>query len=62
MQEKILYTVEEIMELFKISKNTAYRLIKSEGFPHTYVGRRLYVRKTALENWLRQQEGKQWNF
>lgn len=50
--------VKDIQGIFKCSKNTAYRLIHSDGFPSIKVGRKMLVPVTSLNKWLAQNEGK----
>ena len=46
------YTVQDLMRIFRISKNTAYSLIHSPGFPLVKVGKTLRVPAGALEEYL----------
>ena len=54
-----MYDVKEIQRVFNCSKNTAYNLMNSPGFPTVKIGRRLYVEKDALEGWLKRNRGKE---
>ena len=47
------YTVRDIMDIFHISKNTAYKLVHSVGAPTIRVGRKLLVDKNQFESWLK---------
>lgn len=48
------------MEIFSCSKDTAYKLMHSNGFPSIVVGRRLLVSEKSLNKWIVQNEGKQY--
>lgn len=49
---------KDIQRIFKCSKNTAYNLMHSDGFPSIKVGRRIFVSNLSLHKWLYQNEGK----
>ena len=44
-----------------IGRDKAYALMKSSGFPSIRIGDRFIVTEDALERWLRNCEGKQYN-
>lgn len=50
--------IKDIQTVFKCSKNTAYSLMHSDGFPSIKVGRKLLVSNSSLNKWIRQNEGK----
>ena len=54
----MIYTVEDIMDILRISRNVAYKLFNSDGFPALRINRLLRVEKTAFENWLKSNEGR----
>lgn len=56
---KLTLTVSEVSEAMGIGKNQAYELVKSEGFPCVYVGRRIVVPYEAFLNWLNSQNQKE---
>lgn len=44
-------TVKELMDILKISRATAYKLINTDGFPAIRVGRAIRIDKNGLKNW-----------
>lgn len=50
--EDIMYTIKDIEEIFKISHNTAYKLVNSRNFPKIKINRRFYIPKRKLKNWI----------
>ena len=50
--EKRVYTVEEIMEILNIGKNTAYALVNSGVFDFVKVGGHYRVSKRSFDQWL----------
>ena len=50
--EKRVYTVEEIMDILDISKNTAYSLVNSGVFHYVKVGGHYRISKKSFDNWL----------
>ena len=45
-------TVEDIRDIMGLSKNKAYELCHSKGFPCVIVGRRMIIPKLAFLKWL----------
>lgn len=61
MQKNIvLYTPEDIQKIFGLGRTNTYRLMKSDGFPSVQINKRLFVEKSALEDWLKKNRGKIW--
>ena len=56
MIEKRAYTVEEIMEMLVIGKNTAYSLIKSGAFKIVKIGNHYRISKKSFDDWLDKSE------
>ena len=54
--EKRTYTVEEIMEMLVIGKNTAYSLVKSGAFKSVKIGNRYRISKKSFDYWLDKSE------
>jgi len=54
-QSSEVYTVKDIQELLKISKNAAYNLVKSQVFPVVKLGDTYRVSKVVFNNWLHNQ-------
>jgi len=52
MAEKRCYTVDEICEILKISRPTAYDLFKKNYFRTIIVGRKYLVVKSSFDAWL----------
>ena len=57
MYDKLLI-YRDLMSIMGIGKGTAYELIHSTCFPSIKINNRYYVRQSALEEWLADQEGK----
>lgn len=49
-------TPADIMEILKISKNTAYTLCNSKDFPTIKVGKLIRIRKDKFFEWLENTE------
>ena len=45
-------TVGELSEMLQIGRNTAYRLLKSNAIPSTFVGRQRRIRKADITQFL----------
>lgn len=52
IQNKTVYTVNEITELLNISKRTAYKLIETNEFKCVRIGRAIRVSKKSFDEWL----------
>jgi predicted DNA-binding transcriptional regulator AlpA len=52
MDQKVVYTVQEIMGLLGIGRNQAYALVKKDFFPVKRIGNRIVISKKAFEHWL----------
>lgn len=50
--EKRVYTVEEIMDVLNIGKNTAYALVNSGVFHFVKVGGHYRISKKSFDRWL----------
>jgi len=59
MDEMDFISVKEIMETLKVSKATAYRLLKTPGCPCIQIGARYIVERRKFFDWLSGYEGKQ---
>lgn len=53
-----LLTVKDIQCIFSIGKNQAYKLMNSDGFPSIKVGKKIYISRNALDEWLNIYKGK----
>ena len=54
-----VYTVKEVSEFLHIGKNTAYALMKSDGFPSYKINQRYFVTDESLNQWLNSIKGKE---
>lgn len=54
-QTRLAFSVEELTKVLPISRQTAYNLVHTEGFPLVRIGQRLLVPKAGLEHWLAEQ-------
>jgi len=52
MAEPTVYTVEEIAELLRISRSSAYELVNRGALRAVRVGRRLRVPRSAFQEFL----------
>ena len=52
VQEYKYLTVEDVSELLKISKTTAYKLFHTTGFPATKIGRQFVIRRDVLDDYI----------
>lgn len=52
----IVYTVKDIQDILKISKTSAYALVKSNAFPVKHIGYSIRISKEAFEKWLNESE------
>ena len=48
---KMYYTIQDIMNMFQISKNVAYRLAKTDGVPCMRLGNAIRFEKEAFDLW-----------
>ena len=52
MDNKRVYTVDEIQAILGISKNTAYALVKSGEFHSVKIGGQYRISKKSFDDWL----------
>lgn len=55
--EPLSVSVQEMAELLKISKPTAYKLVHTNGFPVLNLGRRKIIPYKKFTEWLEQNKG-----
>lgn len=55
----VLLTVQDIQEIFKMRRSTAYKLMDSSSFPTVKIGRTRYVRLEDLKEFLRENVNKE---
>ena len=53
-QPREILTIDEISEYLRISKSTAYKLVREGQIPSQKVGRHWRFRKEAIDRWLDQ--------
>lgn len=58
MDELEFIDVKDIMATLKVSKDTAYRLLKTPGCPRIKIGARYIVERKKFFDWLCGYEGK----
>ncbi len=58
MQQPTSYRVEDIQRLLGIGRNSAYGLIKQEGFPCIRVGARVVIPADLFHAWVNEQAAK----
>lgn len=46
-------TVDDVMEILRISKANAYKIMASDDFPTLRIGKRVLAEKTAFTSWLK---------
>ena len=49
---RMTLTVEEMAEELNVSRATAYKLVKENGFPAFNIGQRLLVNRKGLQKWI----------
>ena len=50
--EKSTYTVDEIQDILKIGRSSAYNLIKQKVFPSVRIGRAIRIPVKPFQDWL----------
>jgi len=50
-----IYEVKDIMQIMRISRNTAYKLIQQEGVPYIRIGGRYKIPAERFHKWLSEQ-------
>ena len=58
----VMYTVDDIQRIFSIGRTKAYQLMCSSGFPAIRLNKKLLVSKEKLEEWIRKNSGKTYNY
>jgi len=53
-----LWTAKELAEYLGIGINKSYTLMRSKGFPTTHLGKKKYVTREAVDEWLDAYKGK----
>lgn len=55
MEDKLL-TVKEVMEIFKLSRSTVYRLIESKELESVKIGRSIRIKESSLEKYFNERK------
>jgi len=50
-----VYEIKDIMQIMRVSRNTAYKLIQQEGVPYMRVGGRYKIPAERFHEWLSRQ-------
>ncbi|NLW79567.1 MAG: helix-turn-helix domain-containing protein [Ruminococcaceae bacterium] len=58
MKQPVSYRVEDIQRLLGIGRNSAYNLIRQEGFPAIRVGARIVIPTDLFHAWVSEQAGR----
>ena len=54
--EPLVYSIEDLTKVLKISKGMAYQLARSENFPIIRIGKRILVPAEGLKEWVLQNQ------
>ena len=54
----MVYTVKELSNILHIGRNTAYALMKTDGFPSYQINKQYFITDANLDNWLNSIIGK----
>lgn len=60
--DPVLYTVNDIMRIFRMGKSRAYQLMVSDGFPSFRLNKKIYVSQEKLEKWIEKTCGKTYKY
>ena len=52
------FTIDEVTKFFKIPKSTIYKLSQQGKIPSSKIGKQLRFRKSSLEQWFSEKEGR----
>ncbi len=53
-----MLTVKDLMKKLSIGRDTAYALMRANGFPSMKLGKRYFVSEEALEIWIKNMENR----
>ncbi len=51
-KETLVYTVDELAKVLKISKSNAYQLVRANDFPKIRLNKRILILASELKIWL----------
>lgn len=55
IKEKLVYNVEDLVDLLGISISSVYKGINENSIPHVRVGSRILIPKKMMDEWLSKQ-------
>ncbi len=58
----VLYTVDDIQEMFRLGRTRAYELMSADGFPAFRLNRKVYVERGKLMDWVNKMGGKTFSY
>ena len=61
-QEERLLTAKDIQYILGMRKNKTYELLNSKGFPTLRIGKRIYVKRSKLNEWINLYSGRAYLF
>ena len=61
-ENKLLYSVKDMAELFGLSTCTIYALIKMDGFPVIQINGKKYIPAKELDKWIAKNVGQRLEF
>ena len=56
INEKTILDISELCELLHISKKYAYKFIRENNIKFKFIGRKIYISKKSLENFLNMED------
>jgi excisionase family DNA binding protein len=56
--EPLLLTIPQVMKTLRLGRTMIYQLIDKEGLPVLHFGRAVRVSYAALQEWIKQRDGK----
>lgn len=55
MEEKRVFTVEEVRNILNIGRNSVYKLVKQPSFPKILIGKKILIPINEFESWIKEQ-------
>ncbi len=47
------YTIKDIMNILRVSRNTAYKIVNTENVPVLRIGSSIRIEKSGFDEWLK---------
>jgi len=60
--DTIIYTVDDLVQIFHMGRTKVYELMRSDGFPSMKLNNRYIISKKNLEKWLEQNTRKTYRY